>query len=140
MGGAPDTRCSWTRRALAMDFSPCLSAKSPFGLGWAGLPSGLALAPLAKDLLSTLPVEEKPISGLTGRSCDGLFSLPVDEKLICATFESLVCWPAVHEKLQKSVCKGQDCPWLAQRLRWAFPPCLSRKRPFHGLGVRLGCP
>ena len=33
-------------------------------------PSGLALAPLAKDLLATLPVEEKPISGLTGRSCD----------------------------------------------------------------------
>ena len=45
-------------------------------------PSGLALAPLAEDLLSTLPVEEKCISGLPGSACDGLFSLPVDEKSI----------------------------------------------------------
>ena len=34
MGGAPDTRCSWTRRALAMTFSHCLSRERPsYGRG-----------------------------------------------------------------------------------------------------------
>ena len=33
-GGAPDTRCSWTRRALAMTFSHCLSRERPsYGRG-----------------------------------------------------------------------------------------------------------
>ena len=34
------------------------------------------------DLLSTLPVEEKTITGLPVTACDGLFPLPVDEKAV----------------------------------------------------------
>ena len=43
-------------------------------------------------------------------ACDGLYLLPVDEKA--------VLWA-----------------WCAFAM--AFSPCLSRKRPYHGLGVRL---
>merc|ERR1711900_97212 len=45
--------------------------------------------------------------------CDGLFALPVDEKAVSWT-------------------------WCA--LAMGFSPCLTRKRPSHGLGVRLRWP
>ena len=47
------------------------------------------------------------------RACDGLSPLPVEEKTIS---------------------------WTLCAFAMAFPPCLSRKRPSHGLGVRLRWP
>ena len=88
--GAPDTRCSWTRRALAMDFSPCLSKKrQSYGLGvrlrWAFPP-----ACRGKGCLMDLVC-----------ACEALFPLPVEEKPIAAT------WPARLRGPFPPACRGK---------------------------------
>lgn len=94
-------------------------------------PSGLVLAPLAEDLLFTLPVKVTSSSGLPGSACDGLFSLPVDEKLIwfglswlafgphaCPFSEGLTFDPAR---------RGKVYFWVRRKiLRWTVLPACQR--------------
>ena len=97
-------------------------------------PSGLAFAPLAEDLLFTQPVKEKCISGLPGSACDGLFSLPVDEKSIwfglgwlafgpraCPLGKGLTFHPA---------CRGSLFQGSLEDLVMDFSPYLSTKSSF----------
>ena len=116
---------------LAMAFSLCLSMKRQFqgspGRPWESSAGVLAMA------FSPCLSRKRPSHGLGARLrwpfppacrgkgrivdlvcvCDGLFPLPVEEKAVSWT-------------------------WCA--LAMAFPPCLSRKRPFHGLGSRSRWP
>ena len=64
-GGAPDTRCSWTRRALAMDFSPCLSKNRPshgpsVRLRWAFPPAGRGKGNLLRKEVDHILVHCEP--------------------------------------------------------------------------------
>jgi len=150
---------------LAMAFPPCLSRKMP-SLELDKHEIFMDLECVC-DSLFPLPVEEKAIiesetnellmvlHALTGLArscgtrqkraifpdrhteniivedlacaCDSLFPLPVKEKANMCTCNGLSPLP-VEEK-------AASCTWCA--LAMAFPPCLSRKRSSHGLGVRL---
>ena len=76
----------------------------------------------ACDGLFPLPVKEnatqKALGVFSGSACDCLFPLPVEEKTISGS-------------------PGR--PWEPSEgvFAMAFSPCLSRKRQYHGLGVRL---
>ena len=63
-------------------------------------------------------------------ACDGLFTLPVREKALSWTGDGLFPLP-VEEK-------AVSWTWLAFAM--AFSPCLSRKRPSHGLCPHLRWP
>ena len=109
---------SWTWRALAMGFSPCLSSKRPsHGLGmrlqWA-FPLFFP-ACRGKGRLMVLVY-----------ACDGIFPLPVEEKAVSWTFH-----PA---------CRRKGRNRTSRALAIAFSPCPSKKRPSQRLGVRLQWP
>jgi len=96
-------RCSWTRRALAMGFSPCLSKKRPshgpsVRLRWASPPACRGkgrLMDLAYACDGIFPCFPPACRG-KGRlmdlvcACDGLFPLPVEEKDVSWTWCALV--------------------------------------------------
>ena len=119
------------------------------------LDDGIAVHGLgyACDGLPTLPVGEKAIIGVVQpRDVDGLLPLPIEENTKIMESDKhellIVC---VHLRRPKHTflpaCRGKS---LAVRLRWTFPPacrgkgllmdlspCLSMKKTYHGVGVRL---
>ena len=113
-------------------FPSCSTTKSPFK----------DLATLC-DGLSTLAVGEKAIIGaVQPRDVDGLLPLPIEEnaKIIDSDkYELLIV--CVHLRRPKHTflpaCRGK-VSFCA--LAMDFSPCLSKKRPSHGLGVLLRWP
>ena len=117
-------------RATPPSIAPPLPPEGPGGL-----------AGCACDGLSSLPVEEKAIMGLGVRlrwpfppacrgkgrlmdlvcACDGLFPLPVEEKAVSRTWRALA--------MGFSLCLSRKRPYrgLGVRLRWAFPPACRAK-------------
>ena len=87
----------------------------------------------AHDGLFPLPVEEKVISRLPGDARDRLFPLPVEEKAI-----SRLPWDARGRLFpvpveEKTILFGLSrLPVEEEAVAMACSPCLSRKRPYRG--------
>jgi len=124
---------SWTWCALAMGFPICLSGKRPsHGLGvclqWAFPPACRGKGRLM-DLVC---------------ACDGLFSLPVEERAVSWSWWALAMGfsSCLSRKRPSHVVSVQldgisPLPVEENSVSGGFPLCLSRKRPSHGLGARL---
>ena len=85
----------------------------------------------ARDGLFPLPVEEKAISRLPGDARDRLFPLPVEEKAIsrlpCIARDRL--FPLPVEEKGSILSRKRAYHGLGVRLRWAFPPACRGKGP-----------
>ena len=156
----------WTWCALAMGFPLCLSRKRlSRGLGarlrWAFPPASRGKGYLMDLAVSYSPClsRKRPSHGLGARlrwsfrpacrgkgllmglvrACDGLLPLPVEEKA--------VSWPPKSLRRAKGYSHSCFPPCLSSKrsfhglgahLQWAFPPCLSMKRQFICWGFRRG--